>query len=471
MIIHTVQKGESLWQLANRYGVGVSQIVEINQLPNPDQLLVGQALIIPTYNANHVVKSGETLWMISNQYEVPMDAIIAANRIQNPSLIYPGTVLAIPPIRYKVQPGDTIGQIADRYGTTVEEIIRMNQIQNPNILYVNSNLIIPRRKPSIETNAFTYQSGVEAEESIGGVAQYLTYLAMFAYVIQADGSLELYMNNDVDAIQAGLSKGALPMMSITNFTVNEAGENIAHAVLSNEENRQQLLNNILSILKEKGYRGLNVDFENVLPDDRQLYNQFLQLLVDTLHQEGYFVSTSLAPKVSGEQKGLLYEAHDYAFHGKVADFVVLMTYEWGYRKGPPQPISPLNEIKRVLDYAVSVIPSEKILMGFQLYARDWAIPHVEGQEAETLSPQEAITRATKYGASIQYDPIAQSPYFQYTGEEGGRHEVWFEDARSAQAKFNTVKEYNLRGVSYWVLGYPFPQNWVLLEDNFNIIKL
>ena len=211
-------------------------------------------------------------------------------------------------------------------------------------------------------------------------------------------------------------------------------------------------------MKDKGYRGLNIDFENVLPADRELYNQFLQESVASLHKEGYFVSTSLAPKISADQKGLLYEAHDYPAHGRIADFVVLMTYEWGYRFGAPRAVSPLNEIRRVLDYAITAIPRNKILMGFQLYARDWVIPHVQGQEAETYSPQEAVNRAIKYGAAIQYDTVAASPFFRYKDEQGRGHEVWFEDARSAQAKFDLIKQYNLRGVSYWVLGYPFPQN-------------
>ena len=197
---------------------------------------------------------------------------------------------------------------------------------------------------------------------------------------------------------------------------------------------------------------------------------FYSLTVDRLHPEGYFVSTALAPKVSGEQKGLLYEAHDYEAHGRIVDFVVLMTYEWGYRLGPPQAISPLNQIKRVLDYAVTVIPRDKIFFGFQIYARDWVLPHVPGSEAETFSQQEAVRRAVQHNVAIQYDTTAASPFFRYADEQGQTHEVWFEDARSAQAKFDTVKNYNLRGISYWVLGYPFPQNWVLLEDNFTIRK-
>ena len=81
-----------------------------------------------------------------------------------------------------------------------------------------------------------------------------------------------------------------------------------------------------------------------------------------------------------------------------------------------------------------------------------------------------MERAVYYDAEIQYDEVAQSPFYRYRDEEGREHEVWFEDARSAQAKFNTVKEYDLQGISYWVLGYPFPQNWTLLYENFEIAK-
>ena len=471
MIIHVVQRGEALWLIASKYKVSVDTIVKVNGMANPSQLVVGQALIIPSSDVFHTVKSGEALWSIAQKYNTTAAAIISANQITNAALIYPGTILRIPGLTHTVRPGEALWQIAQRYGTTVQAIIQANQIQNPNLVYPGTVLVIPKSKPTIETNSFTYHSGETARQLVGEVAADMTYIAPFAYVIQPDGSLVLYMENDTDAVKAGVAKGAVPMMSITNFTSTKSGENIAHDVLSSEEHRSKLLENILSTMRTKGYRGLNIDFENVLPTDRELYNQFLQRAVDTLHKEGYFVSTSLAPKISGEQKGLLYEAHDYPAHGKIADFVVLMTYEWGYRLGPPQAVSPLNQIRRVLDYAISVIPRAKILMGFQLYARDWVIPHVQGQEAETYSPQEAVNRAIKYGAAIQYDSVAASPFFRYTDEQGRNHEVWFEDARSAQAKFDLVKEYNLRGVSYWVLGYPYPQNWALLEDNFTIKKL
>lgn len=375
---------------------------------------------------------------------------------------------------YVVQQGDTLWELAQRYGVPMNEIVVANGLETPDQLVVGQALVIPTpsqgttSKPVIDVNAYTINVGETGAREIQEVGKYLTYWMPFVYSIQEDGSLTTL--DDAAMLQSAAAERIVPVMAITNFSATTAGSGLAHTVLSSSELQEELLTNILTVMKEKGYQGLNIDFENVFPADREYYNQFLQLAVDRLHPEGYFVSSALAPKVSGEQKGLLYEAHDYEAHGRIVDFVVLMTYEWGYRLGPPQAISPLNEIKRVLDYAVTVIPRDKILFGFQIYARDWLIPHEQGQEAETFSQQEAIRRAVKYKEAIQYDPVAQSPFFRYTDEQGREHEVWFEDARSAQAKFDMVKDYHLRGISYWVLGYPFPQNWLLLGDNFTIRK-
>lgn len=447
----------------------MNEIIRLNELPDPNRLPVGLALIIPVPAQSHIVRTGDTLWSISQRYGVSIQAIVQANQLANPNVLYPGLKLTIPPVIHAVRQGETLWQIAGIYGTTVQAILEENNIQTPNVIYPGTRLIIPRRKPAIEVNSYTYESGEAGAQSIREAGDLLTYLSPFAYLITENGTLSPFP--DTALIQAALSKNVVPMMSITNFTSTAAGSNLANIILSNNDMRRKVLNNVLQVMEQKGYRGLNIDFENVLPADRENYNQFLQLAVDTLHAKGYFVSTAVAPKVSAAQHGLLYTAHDYEAHGRIADFVILMTYEWGYRKGPPQAISPINQMRRVVEYALSVMPPKKVFLGFQIYARDWRLPHVQGQEAETFSPQEAVRRATRYGAVIQYDTIAESPFFRYNDEQGRGHEVWFEDARSAQAKFDMVKQYNLGGISYWALGYPYPQNWALLRDNFHIKKL
>lgn len=470
MLIHVIKSGESLWQISKYYGVSVNKIIEVNELPNPNRLVIGQALVIPTEDFLYIVKPGETIWSIAGSYGISPQSIIQANPTINPDNIYPGLKLYIPAPKHIVRPGETLSQIARLYGVSLQSIMKANNIKNPNMLYPGETLVIPiRQRPDIYVNGYIYNLGEQAVPIVRTEGKYLTYLSPFAYRIQEDGSLQpIY---DTPAINEGINQKAVPMMAITNFTATELGQNLAHVVLSSPDIQQTLFTNIINVMKQKGYKGANIDFEGVLPADRELYNRFLEEAVRRLHKENFFVSSALAPKTSKQQQGALYTAHDYEAHGRILDFVILMTYEWGYRLGPPQPISPLNEIIRVLNYAVSVIPRDKIYFGFQLYARDWLLPHVQGQEAETFSMQEAIIRAAKYWAPIQYDLISQTPFYRYKDEMGRMHEVWFEDARSAQAKFDTVKIYNLGGISYWALGFPFPQNWVLLEDNFNIRKL
>lgn len=246
---------------------------------------------------------------------------------------------------------------------------------------------------------------------------------------------------------------------------------MAASLLRNQSVQDLLIQNLLSIMQEKGYNAVNFDFEYIYPEDRENYNSFLSRVVSQLHPQGFLVSTALAPKLTSEQKGILYEAHDYEAQGKIVDFIILMTYEWGWAGGRPWAIAPINEVKKVLDYAVTVIPRNKIMMGAPLYGRDWKIPWQEGTLAKTVSPQRAIQLAQKYGATIEYNTTYQSPFFRYTDENGQQHEVWFEDARSAQAKFDVVNNYRLRGISYWVLGTPFPQNWFVQENNFKARKL
>lgn len=133
-------------------------------------------------------------------------------------------------------------------------------------------------------------------------------------------------------------------------------------------------------------------------------------------------------------------------------------------------VSPIGPVRRVLQYAKTEMPAEKIMMGQNLYGYDWTLPFQPGTTAKALSAQGAIALAARQNVPIQYDARAQAPFFEYTDDEGRRHQVWFEDARSIQAKFNLVKQMGLRGVSYWKLGLPFPQNWLLIESNFRVRK-
>ena len=127
----------------------------------------------------------------------------------------------------------------------------------------------------------------------------------------------------------------------------------------------------------------------------------------------------------------------------------------------------LSRLRRVVEYALTEIPPEKILLGIPNYGYDWTLPFVQGESrATSISNQYAVTLAADNGVDISYDSQAQAPFFRYRDDMGREHEVWFEDARSIRAKLSLISRYNLRGAGYWNLMRPFPQNWLVLNSMF-----
>lgn len=133
-------------------------------------------------------------------------------------------------------------------------------------------------------------------------------------------------------------------------------------------------------------------------------------------------------------------------------------------------VAPVNEVRRVVEYALTRIPAEKISLGVPNYGYDWPLPFQRGvTRARTLGNIEAVQIAIFYGVPILFDETAQTPYFRYW-QYGVEHEVWFEDVRSYEAKFQLVKEYGLRGIGVWQIMQLFRAGWELLDGQFQIRK-
>ena len=133
-------------------------------------------------------------------------------------------------------------------------------------------------------------------------------------------------------------------------------------------------------------------------------------------------------------------------------------------------VAPIHQVRKVLDYAVTEIPREKIRLGIPNYGYDWQLPFEKGvTKARTIGNVEAVQIAVENGAEILFDETAQSPYFNYE-KDGIWHEVWFEDVRSMQAKFDLMKEYSLNGAGYWQIMRFFRANWMLLANQCDIVK-
>ena len=420
----------------------------------------------------YIVRPGDSLYAIALNYDVPMSQIILDNALDAPEQLVPGQALVIrfPRVTYTVRPGDTLTAIAQRYGVSLRQLYQNNPVLGgQSHVWPGETLVISYRQepgPEIFVNGYAYP--YISDKLLHSTLPYLTYLTPFTYGFTQSG--ELVPLNDDRMISQAKAMGVAPLMHLSTLTMDGSfSSEMAHQLLNDTELQARLSDNIVITLREKGYRGLDVDFEYIPPQDAGPYAAFLGSLTQRLNPLGYPVIAALAPKTSADQPGLLYEAHDYAAIGQAVNEVLLMTYEWGYIYGPPMAVAPLPNVRQVIDYAVTEIPANKIWLGIPNYGYDWPLPFVQGQtRATSISSQEAIALARRYNVAISYDERAQAPWFRYVDELGTEHVVWFEDARSIRAKLALIPEYGLIGAGYWNLMRDFPQNWLVLSSLYQI---
>ncbi|MCM1325592.1 MAG: glycosyl hydrolase family 18 protein [Bacteroidales bacterium] len=387
---------------------------------------------------------------------------------------------------YVVKQGDNVDDIAASYEIPVQTLIYDNQLVYPYELAVGQALLIDDNSISTERNfiADTDSADIRREAFVNGYAYpfisrwvleqtlpYLSELSVFSYGFTSTGSLIAPPLDDVWMINLAVSYGVFPILTLTPFgTDGNFNNRLIHSVVNNPDYTDNLIAELLETMGAKGYRGVDIDFEYILAEDRDAFTAFVQKVADIMRINGYHTSVALAPKTSADQKGLLYEGKDYAALGQAVDHVLLMTYEWGYTYGPPMAVAPLNQVRRVVEYALTEIPASKIDLGIPNYGYDWPLPYERGTtQAVTIGNVQAVRIAIEQGAVIEFDEIAQSPFFTYTEADTGRaHEVWFEDVRSLQAKFDLMKEFGLKGCGYWQIMKWFRANWLLLSHNFRI---
>ena len=425
MDIHVVQPGESLYSIAQAYGTTAARLAQDNELTPPYSLAVGQTIVV----------------------------------------LYPRQV-------YTVTAGDTLEGIAERYGVTVNQLLRNNpQLNGLTGLVPGQVLVIDyaqQKQGEMAVNGYAYP--YIDRQVLRKTLPYLTYITLFTYGITPEGGL--IGIDDEEVIAIAKEYGVAPLMLVSTLTEDGNFNNeLSSLVVNDPAVQERLINEILAAIRAKGYYGLDIDFEFVRPEDRDAYTAFIRNVRERLNAEGYILVTALAPKTATDQPGLLYQGHDYAGIAAAANYVLLMTYEWGYTYGPPMAVAPINKVREVLDYAVTQMAPDKIFMGIPNYGYDWTLPFVRGEsQARSLSNVAAVEQAVARNAAIFFDPVAQAPFYRYF-DQGREHEVWFEDARSVNAKLALIPEYGFEGASYWNIMKYFPQNWLVLNSLYDIRKV
>jgi spore germination protein len=418
----------------------------------------------------HVVGTGESLWAIANRYGVQVQTIVELNGLPSISTLVPGLALYIPdnqmPIRsYQIKTGDQIWELAQRFRTDITSILAANPDINPNQLVVGQIIHIPSPvKLEIATLGFIVPSGESAVLSIlDSIARQLTYLAVVAYSFTTEG-YAYNLIEDSAIVARSRQLNITPLLMIRNFTGVDFSPELAGNVLANSIYRRNLVQSIVNLTRQRGFGGVSIDFEFIPPPQRNNFNIFLRDLKSALGE--LILHVNVHAKTEDIPTNRIIGAYDYAAIGSIADFVAVMTIDYGYPGGPPDPIAPIWWMEQVVQYSLTQINPRKLQIALPLYGYDKV---VGTNVTRAMSVVSAQNQAISTGSPIQFDQRSMSPWYRHWST-GVEQVVWFEDIRSFIEKYRLIDVYQLSGTTFWQISLPAPQNWAYLSKNIVVLK-
>ncbi len=253
-------------------------------------------------------------------------------------------------------------------------------------------------------------------------------------------------------LSAARRAGVRPFLVLANYNnvTDKADPAVVNAMLTNPLTMAGLVQEVAQVAQREQLGGVTVDFENILPTDRQPLVAFVTALHAALAPQHMQTMVCL-PEQSSSANGQ--GAYNYQALGAAADLVMLITYDEHTPASKPGPIANLSNVARTVQYALQLIPRQKILLGLADYGYDWS-----GGSAVEVSMDQALQLAAQHHANVVFDAASQTPTFAYSSN-GAAHTVWFENGQSLGALVHLGALYGLHGFAVWHLGAENSQFW------------
>lgn len=287
------------------------------------------------------------------------------------------------------------------------------------------------------------------------------------YLSQADGSLATE-KEDLDLVRTTRRRGVQAFATVVNREPGgDFDADIAAAVLASGESRRRHIDKLVRLVVDKGFDGLDLDWELVKPDDRDRFSEFVEELAGALHEKSRLLSIAVFPKDSEPGRWDTQKAADYKRLGAAVDEFKIMTYSYSGGWGDPGPQTPLAWAHKVLAFAQSQVPTEKILMGIPFYGFDW-----HGETTTAVHWEDADAKRREVDAPIlRHDGSGEAAY-TYTDDAGVMHTVWFQDREAVTAKtdFLARKHADLAGIAIWQMYGEDPRFWDVIRKGLRATK-
>lgn len=356
-------------------------------------------------------------------------------------------------IPYVIKSGDTFFKIAQAYGISLTSLIAANPGVDPNKLFIGQQIRIPHT--TLKRSVAGWIPSWLQDEAFAVIQQnpdLFTIISPFWYEITSEGDLSVFPNSEDTAI---ISFAKNHRIAVIPLIANSYSSQPISTVLNDPALRQKHIQTIVNTVSRMGYDGIEIDYENLLVTDKDIFVLFLRELKAALGINKKVVATLMAKTAPiGDVSGAT--AHDYYGIGQVVDIVRIMTYDYSWTT--PGPIAPADWVKQVFTYAVTVIPREKLEAGLPTYGYNW------GTKRTAAFYQDAINIANTYNVPIIEDS-QNGPHYKYTDNNGTSHEVWFTNALNFKTFLDIVKQLNLRGIAIWHPGNDDPAIYDVIRNS------
>lgn len=424
----------------------------------------------------HVVQQGDTIQSIAEYYRTSETVLIQDNALREPDNLVIGQaiVIAYPTLTYTVQEGDTLEGIANSHNVTIIQLLQNNPyLSDREYIYPGDRIVISYEKRgtlATHGNTVPFISNISFTKTL----PYLTYISIVNYTATATGEIISYFD-DFELIQTAKQYNVIPLMFLTTLTfLGEANIRAEYQLLLDDEYQNTLNENIIALLREKGFSGINISYEYISETTLPYIERAYSRTVARLREEGFLVFATINPNITLLGDELVFQRVDYTELSNLADSIIFMNYEWARNVNPPSPISSIYQMDVYTHYLMQSVPTNMLNLGLATIGYDWSLPYLAGvSSVNSLTIDSAIGLARNEGVAIKFDEISQTPYFRYTNRRGPypqEHIVWFLDARSINALLDLVATNDLQGVGIWNITVFNEQLWLIINTQFEILK-
>lgn len=310
--------------------------------------------------------------------------------------------------------------------------------------------------PALQVSIWATYAGALEQQTLTANAGAIGEVNFVWYTLEANGEVTGSIQS-AQAMEAARNAGLRIVPSIANAGFDRS---VVLAAIGDADNRTRHVQELAQLVEENGFDGLDIDYENLLAEDREAFTLFIEELAAALHANGRILSIAVHAKVDDAGSWGGPAAQDWARLGAAADEFKIMTYDYHWSTSEAGPIAPLDWVDEVLTYAATVVPPEKTWVGVHFYGYDWV-----GSAAESLEWRQIIKRAGQQEAAIQRDVPGEAWFSYGSDDDSSRHTVYFTDAQALAERLAFVAERHpdIAGIAIWRLGGEDPGNWEVIK--------